>query len=191
MIHPACVQGTSPKLAGGPITDGNYVLASLSVYSGGASGTCTNTQDRRGAASFHAGALDLATDYDPLCKDPVTVDAKHRQTWKVSASGSTLSGPESCDTFGGGTTLSPGTSWSYDRLRGRTPERFHVSPAEYWEGFTPLLRRRSTPDARSPRVETTPASSVLTSDGRRQKGERRIVVDGVAYCRRALCSAEF
>ncbi len=112
MVHPACAQGTPPKSTGGSITDGSYVLTAVSVYGGGPNGTCSNTQDRRGAASFHAGTLDLARDYDPLCQDPVTVNAKLRQTWKVSVSGSMLSGPQSCDTYSSA-SLSSGNSWSY------------------------------------------------------------------------------
>ena len=68
----------------------------------------------------------------------------------------------------------------HDRLRGREPERFRVAPEEYWEGFRPLLRRRSFPDAQSPGLAPA-ASRKVTSDTTRRKGERRIVVDGVSY----------
>lgn len=68
----------------------------------------------------------------------------------------------------------------HDRLRRRSPERFQVGPEEYWEGFQLLLRRRSLADAQSPGLAPLAARAV-TSDARRRKGERRIVVDGIPY----------
>lgn len=68
----------------------------------------------------------------------------------------------------------------YDLLRAREPGLFKVSPEEYWEGFGPLLRRRSVPPPPTRALRAASAGKV-TSDARRRKGERRILVDGVAY----------
>lgn len=71
----------------------------------------------------------------------------------------------------------------YDQLRQQVPERFPLSPEDYWEGFR--TERRSAARTGAPsaaRIEKSNSSVMTQTQGiRRARGERRIEVDQVAY----------
>jgi hypothetical protein len=69
----------------------------------------------------------------------------------------------------------------YEQLRQQVPERFTLSPEDSWEGFR--IQRRSTARAGTAARLAKPQTSRLkqTQSLRRARGERRIVVEQVAY----------
>ncbi len=111
IVHPTCGTGAPPAATGGSITGGTYVLTARVEYDADCATTPSRTRDVRGAAAFGPNTLDLAVDNDPPCKDTTFIDSKQRQTWKATANGLSLSGPQTCDTNNMG--LSTGNTWKY------------------------------------------------------------------------------